>query len=328
MTNSPSVPGFILQHQPCVICAMVPGRWLLERTTPSWRIKDPHTGFQRMVNSKRAKEIAVAVLNQQRTFPNAIVLATDKSEFPISDGLLNLPSATHFLVVDGQHRLWAQQFSTYNASYACIIHTGLRIDEMADLFLEINDNQKRVPSSLRWDLVRLVRPEDDPEGIGAAEIVYLLATENDSPFFQRIDLTGEQPELQIKQGSLAPEFKSLLSRRSPLRNFNFHQQYTIIFEYSAAIRDIDADGWRQRDSVFFKARVLRALFKLLADIARLMPDRIEPLSVTAAQFTPFLERIDVSSLDQDKIRAIQGSAGIKAIYDTIKQQVFADYSPE
>ena len=213
--------GFQLQDNPSIICAMLPGDWLLRHTTPSWRIKDPHLGFQRMVRSERARQIALAVLDQHRTFPNAIVLATDVSTIEVDSGHITVPEDIRFLIVDGQHRLWAQRFSEFHAPYACLIHTGLSIEEMANLFLEINDNQKRVPSSLRWDLVRLVRPDHDPEGIAAAELVYLLATEQESPFFQRIDLTGEQSELQIKQGSLAPEFKILLSRRFTPKRLHF-----------------------------------------------------------------------------------------------------------
>ena len=271
-----------------------------------------------MVRSKRAKEIALAVLDQRRTFPNAIVLATDSDSVDVESGQITIPNDVRFLIVDGQHRLWAQKFSMFRASYACVIHTSMSVEGMADLFLEINDNQKRVPSSLRWDLVRLVRPDDDPQGIAAAEIVYLLATEEESPFFQRIDLTGDQFELQIKQGSLAPEFKRLLSRRSPLRDFNFQQQYDVILEYSIAISEIDADNWGLPHSAFFKARVLRAMFRLLSDIVRACDD--QELKVTA--LLPYLQRIDEDSLDPEVIRSIQGSAGIKAIYDEIKSQVF------
>ena len=238
-----SIVGFKLQDEPRIICAKLPGKWLLQRTTPTWRIKKPKEGFQRMVRKRRAHEIALAVLDQRRTFPNAIVLATDSQCVDIQSGQVAIPDNINFLIVDGQHRLWAQNFSEFSASYACLIHTGLSLEGMASLFLEINDNQKRVPSSLRWDLVRLVRPEHDPEAVAASEIVYLLATEDESPFYQRIDLTGEQYELQIKQGSLAPEFKSLLSKKSALREFNFQQQYDIILEYSIAIREIDADNW-------------------------------------------------------------------------------------
>ena len=321
--------GYVLQHKPTVICASVPGEWLLERTTPSWRIQEPITGFQRMVREKRAREIALAVLDQGRSVPNAIVLATDSDEIYVEDHRVFISEEVFFLVVDGQHRLWAQFFSENWADYACMIHVGLRVEDMARLFLEINETQKRVPSSLRWDLMRLVRPDDDPEGIDAAELVYMLATEKESPFFQRIDLTGEQSEIYLKQGSLAPEFKLLISRRSPLREFGLQQQYEIILDYSLALRERDADNWGKPESSFFKARVLRALFKLLGDIFRDL-DGIYSHSDDGTDFDrlpvlvylEYLERIDESTLDPELIRAMQGSAGIAAIYKTIRSQVF------
>ena len=316
--NEKTVPGFLLQERPSIICAQLPGRWLLEHTTPSWRIKDPQAGFQRMVRSERAKEIAISVLDQQRTFPNAIVLATDSDAVKCEADRVTIPEDVIFLVVDGQHRLWAQSYSLYHAQYACLIHSGLTVEGMANLFLEINDNQKRVPSSLRWDLVRLVRPDEDPEAIAATEIVYMLATEQESPFFQRIDLTGEQSELQIKQGSLAPEFRALLARRSPLKDLSFQQQYDIILQYSSAISQIDSDNWGTSDSSFFKARVLRALFRLLVDILVDLADR----PVTTMTLLSYLERIDAKSLDPATIRAVQGAAGMRAIYLEIRSQVF------
>ena len=80
-----SAPGFMLQEKPSIFCAMLQGNWLLEHTTPSWRIKDPRQGFQRIVREVRAREIAMAVLDQHRTFPNAIILATDIESIDTSD---------------------------------------------------------------------------------------------------------------------------------------------------------------------------------------------------------------------------------------------------
>ncbi|MFC1914805.1 DGQHR domain-containing protein, partial [Chloroflexota bacterium] len=188
--NAIIVQGFQLQDTPRIYVAAILGGWLLDHATPSWRIENPIEGFQRVVREGRARDIALAVLDQHRTFPNSIVLATDGESFPLHGSDLSLPVNTRFLVVDGQHRLWAQHFSDYDALYSCVIHTGLSEVEMARLFLEINDTQKRVPSSLRWDLVRLVRPADDPESIGAVEMVFMLATDEESPLYQRIDLTG------------------------------------------------------------------------------------------------------------------------------------------
>ena len=317
-----NVSGFLLQEEPRIFVASMPGPWLLQRTTPSWRIDDPIEGFQRVVREERARQIALAVLDQQRSFPNAIVLATDRGDFEIDDGQIVIPLRIKFLVVDGQHRLWAQRFSDFEAVYACVIHMGLSEVEMARLFLEINDNQKRVPSSLRWDLVRLVRPEDDPYGIAASDMILLLATEQESPLYQRIDLTGEQAEIQLKQGSVAPEIKQLVSaRRSPLNGLTFDEQYRILLQYFIAIKELDPDQWNSAESPFYKARVLRAVLRLLPDIINDVPKSTDELMYD--DFLPYLSRIPEESLDPEEIRAIQGAAGIKAIYDQIHEQVFS-----
>src|SRR5262245_50037658 len=184
-------PGILLNEKPQVYLAAIPGRWLLAHSTPSWRVKDPQKGFQRIVKEARAKEIARTVIDTHRSFPNAITLATDRKSFKLSDGALELPATTKFLVVDGQHRLWAQKYSPIEATYPCVVHMACTEQKMAALFLEINDNQRRVPSSLRWDLVRLVRNEDRATQM-TVDLVYELAVNPRSPFFSiGIDLTGE-----------------------------------------------------------------------------------------------------------------------------------------
>ena len=315
--------GFILQENPQIICAMLQGRWLLKHTTPSWRYDDPIEGFQRMVRKDRAEQIALAVLSQGRTFPNAIVLATDVNTIGVTAGEVGIPENIKFLVVDGQHRLWAQDHSSFDAPYACMIHTGLSQEDMAKLFIEINDTQKRVPASLRWDLLRLIKPDDDEDRMAAVEIVFLLATEDDSPFYQRIDLTGEQSELQIKQASLAPEFRDLLRRRTPLADLTFVEQYQVILHYSNAIREVDTDRWGKRESAFFKARVLRSLFRMLTPLVNIVdpPTLRDP---SAADFIPYLQRINEETLDPETIRSMQGSAGIAAIYRVIRDQMLPE----
>jgi len=314
------VQGFELQEGPKIFVASVPGKWLLRHSTPSWRINDPELGFQRVVREERARQIAAAVLDQGRTFPNAIVLATDlKSLQPNEHGALILPGSLKFLVVDGQHRLWAQHFSDKEANYACLIHLGLTEVQMARLFLEINDNQKRVPSSLRWDLVRLVRPDNDPNQIAAADLVYELTMNRESPLYQRIDLTGEQGEIRLKQASVAPEIKSLIvSKREGLRALDLEDFYGLLVRYLAAMRGYDADGWRSGESPFLRARVFRALLKLLPDV---LGQSQMGAGASTASMMKILRGIDSKSLDTDAIKAHQGSAGIKQIYEMLRDQI-------
>lgn len=313
------VPGFEIQSSPKIFLAAVPGKWLLAHSTTSWRITDPVKGFQRVVKEERARQIAAAVLDQGRTFPNAVVLATDVRSLSSSNGTLNLPAKLKLLVVDGQHRLWAQHFSDKEANYACLIHVGLTEVQMAKLFLEINDNQKRVPSSLRWDLVRLVRPDNDPNLIAAADLVYELTMNKESPLYQRIDLTGEQTELRLKQATIAPEVKGLLGvKRAGLKGLDLEDLYDLIVRYLAAMRAYSADDWRSGESPFLRARVFRAMLKLLPDVIDQTKDGV---TASVQMLTKILKRIDPDTLDTEAIKALQGSAGIKEIHAIILNQI-------
>jgi hypothetical protein len=197
---------------------------------------------------------------------------------------------------------------------------GLSEVDMARLFLEINDNQKRVPASLRWDLVRLVRPEGDLGSMAAVDLVYLLATEEGSPLFQRIDLTGEQQELALKQSSLAPEFKHLLrGTGSPLRGLSTEEAFAFMAKFFAVLRALDPGGWRRQESIFYKARIIRAMLRLIPDIIEQTAKNAK--NMTATDLRAVLERIDPQTLTSEQIRAAQGSAGIAAIAELIRQQI-------
>jgi DGQHR domain-containing protein len=315
-----TVQALRLQSAPPVYVTVISGRWLLEHTTPSWRIRDPIKGFQRIVNQPRARQIARTVLDEERTFPNAITLATDLKDFKSSDKGIVIPKKVKFLVVDGQHRLWAQTFSEVDGQYACIIHLRKTEKEMAELFLEINDNQRRVPSSLRWDLVRLVRPTGDEAAVTAAELVFELATRPESPFYFAIDLTGEQKDVSIKQGSLAPELKTLVGKVKKALDPTFEEYASLLIRFFSAVRSLNPQGWGDPNSTYYKARVLRALIRVLTDII-IKEEDIE--SLTALSLLEDLKKIDPETLSEERVRAAQGSAGVTDLYQAMKDQVFA-----
>jgi len=315
------VPYLTYQDSPRIYLATFPGLWLLSHTKASWRSKDPDRGFQRIVKEKRARSIATEVLNKGRVFPNSIVLATDSPSFPEKDGLLSLPQDASFLVVDGQHRLWAQKFAERESTYSGLIHMGLTEVEMARLFLEINDKQKRVPASLRWDLYRLVYPDEDRPLRWTSEIVLYLATTKGTALYQRIDLTGEQSGISLKQASIAPEIRDLItSEKFGLSTLDLESLETVFERYLAAVRSIDADEWNSGESPFYGARTLRAMLRVLGDILLAEKGNLENL--TTKDYSKYVDRIEPKSLDPELIKAQQGESGIKAIYQTIRAQVF------
>jgi len=180
--------------------------------------------------------------------------------------------------------------------------------------------KKRVPSSLRWDLVRLVRPESDPGGIRASELVESLNAERESPFFQRIDMTGEQPEITIKQGSLAPEIKKLVIKRSGFGEEGFDVQLQILMNIFAAVREKDPDGWRSGKGNLYRARVFRAFLQLIPEILSRIPKGLKDIS--ARDFFGYVKRVNLDLLSDDKIKTAHGNAGIAAIRKTVSEHIF------
>jgi DGQHR domain-containing protein len=310
-----------LQGSPPIYVLILPGKWLLAHTRTSWRKEQRKRGFQRIVTAERCQRMAREVLDQGRSFPNAIIIAGQESDLTQEDGMLIVPETSDFLIVDGQHRLWAEEYSEVDAPYSVILHLSLSKVEMAKLFIEINNNQKRVPASLRWDLIRLVRPDDDEASVRATDIIFDLAMTEGTALFQRVDLTGEQGEIGLKQASIAPELKSILAaRQGGFRELPLETQTRIFERYFSAIRSLDADGWNDATSPFYKSRVLRALLKLLPELVR-REDK-PPAEIESRAFRSYLVRIDRETLDPARIRAIQGEAGIEQILRTIKGQVF------
>lgn len=315
-----SAPALLLQKTPAVYVVSLPGKWLLSHTTPSWRLKDPMKGFQRIVNETRARQIARTVIDRERTFPNAITLATNVKTLNYGDHDLSLPNSSKFLVVDGQHRLYAQRFSTREAQYACIVHLDKTEQDMAELFLEINENQRRVPSSLRWDLVRLVRPAGDEAGIMTSELVFELVERKESPFYYNIDLTGEKKDVTIKQGSLAPEIKTLIVKTRRTKKLEFEEYVGILIRFFSAVRSLNPQGWGDTNSTFYKARVLRALLRVLVDIVLRSK---APAAIGSPAFLAALKKIDPETLSTEAIRKAQGSAGVTDLYRAMQEQVFS-----
>lgn len=320
--NGPLV--VVLRSNPDVYLTALSGKWLLKYSTPSWRIKNPETGFQRIVNVDRARAIARTVLDEGRTFPNAIVLATNVKSFKREDDRLLFPKTPKFLIVDGQHRLWAQKFSAVDGTYPCVIHMNRTEAQMAELFLEINANQRRVPSSLRWDLYRLVR-QDDQATVMTSDLVYALANEDESPFAaeRQIDLTGEDTErraVTIRQGSLAPEIRTMLRRHlKKTPDISFDDYLALLIRFFTAIRSLDPDAWDDAKSPFFRARVLRAMLRVLDKL--MQSTAVDDLSTGAMR--KLFARIKPETLSDDAVRKAQGTVGVKDLYEEISKQVFA-----
>jgi DGQHR domain-containing protein len=137
--------------------------------------------YQRIVESGRLRSIA-SYVDSGRYFPNAAIIAFGvspkftpfkevESSIPnwsknVEFGCLSFPVTYRSCwIVDGQHRLYGMsKTAQLDPSMPIVAIDGATLESQAQLFLDINKNQKQVPSDLVWDLEGEMRP-NSPDGI-------------------------------------------------------------------------------------------------------------------------------------------------------------------
>jgi DNA sulfur modification protein DndB len=157
--------------------------------------------YQRIIKKERLGKIR-EYLNGGGKFPNNIIISfddyfKDKINFKGNDqiscenqneckfGILEFPKDYRSCwIVDGQHRLFSYINSDIGGLIQVSAFEGLDLGEQGKIFLDINKNQKPVPSDLVWDLSGELVPESE-DGIISRTVKY-LNYEFKSPLFHKI----------------------------------------------------------------------------------------------------------------------------------------------
>ncbi len=99
--------------------------------------------------------------------PSSIILSAQKEaslKFDPETQLLTFRNESNlFLVLDGQHRLYGMFLAKNDYSIPVVIFNGLEPRDEVNLFIDINTNQKGVPSTLLIDIKNLTGKETSIE---------------------------------------------------------------------------------------------------------------------------------------------------------------------
>jgi len=181
--------------------------------------------YQRKIDENRVrnikKYIRTAILKDYRKqnvaviFPTAMLLAftIDDTSFSIGD-IPDLVMPQDFYIVDGQHRLYSmiklyEDVSGFMKTeediivkeylekfrFNCTIMMNFDTWEQAQVFAEVNFNQKRVSRSLYYDIYGMNYSEDSTDKEKnfiyiSHNLVKFMNTNPDSPFYQKIKMLG------------------------------------------------------------------------------------------------------------------------------------------
>lgn len=237
--------------------------------------EDEDNGYQRLLNTARAKKLAEYILRGQDTkdafLPTSVFLATDKSlPFNIADHTLEIDSDTvgSFSVVDGQHRLEGLRMAAekdarvYDFEIPVVIAVKLSKLEQMCHFLIVNTTQKSVDASVEQRIYARLTDAVDVEELPtlprwilnvvdkgevqkALKYVDFLNKTQGSPWFGKIKMANQDVEGgTINQKSFVKAIvRYVLTANNPLSVFkDFEKEKKIFLNYWKAIEKNLDDG--------------------------------------------------------------------------------------
>lgn len=239
------------------------------------REDDPIKGFQRILNQNRAKDIANYMDTKEGVIPSPLILsAQPNSKFNFDESKSTITfnnSKNSFLVLDGQHRLYGMYLSKNDYNIPVIIFNDLKTAEEVNLFIDINTNQKGVPSTLLIDIKNMTGKEDKKE-------------EKQRILFDHLNkdsvLRGLLSATQSKQGKISKTtFNQATDRLFDSGYFadeNVDVVYKAVKNYLEAV-EIVLINTNSDKAKLTKSMIFRAVFEIFNDVIELSFKKYENL---------------------------------------------------
>lgn len=334
--------------------------------------------YQRLIKKKRLQEVR-SFINGGGYFPNSIIISIDtngkglvfdqsssKVETTISKiGILHIPKRYRSAyIIDGQHRLYGYSDSLYaeTNTIPVVAFVDLERSEQIKLFMDINENQKAVPKSLRVTLNAdmLWESPDFGEQRQAlrSKIAQMLGEEATSPLNSRIVIgenestltrciTVEALQLALKKCRF---FDSYGKRNALQKDGTFdckdNQEtcdlfYPFIEKCLLYIRESCLDEWDKgdRDSgMLTMNRGIQAVIRIIDDIVNMLVEKgmIHPktqelddmFDLIKYYLKPLTDYINNLTLDQRKNLRGYFGGGADTRFWRAYQKAIADMRPD
>ena len=276
-------------------------------------------GTQRDDDEKRLAEIKKFIKQVDSHFPNSIILGanyTEKGQYVydsstswtvdhIEDNLfkLKIPTLERLAsIIDGQHRVFAFKDLDANMDLLCSVYLDLPVPYHAQVFLDINTNQKKIDKNLAYNFFQydIIQGEINAWGPETLAVYFtrMLASQNTSPLQGKIKIgVGEKDKNNISLGCIVDGVLSLITTNAkkdrmklhlvtldnrnrkvlsafkssaPLRNLYVNNKnktlYEIIINY---LNVITSELWESKDyDIFQKSLGMYTVFDILKEILK------------------------------------------------------------
>jgi DGQHR domain-containing protein len=249
------------------------------------RDEDPKKGFQRVLDSKRALEIANYIDLGFGTIPTSIVLSAQPgAELKVIGRGKTLefrdnPKA--FLILDGQHRVYGFSLAKTSLRVPVVIYNDLTPRDESRLFIDINTKQRPVPNELLLDIKKLAEYENEVEHL-LGEVFDLFNDDVGSPLLGLLS-AHERTSNKISRVTFNAGLKQLLS---VFGSADADGIYEALSAYLSAF--ISGAERIKAAEIITKPTVFRAVMMLFPEVAQRVKDKYGK-SYTVDHFQEVLE---------------------------------------
>ena len=320
---------------------------------------DISSNYQRLVNPKKIKEIKKFIKEERGIFPTNIIISFDSSgDFfkpsgskinDIQFGLLSLPNKFQSVtIIDGQHRLFAYdnlEEADKDLIYVIAFHK-LSPERQVQTFININEKQTKVSSSLMWDLYPNILDVDSEDFIKAKISVLVKKLNNEESSALKGAIQYDSAEYSDKGSKITLEsictaIKSegiIQIIEGKLDSYLVtHNKEKIIYQllegYFNAIKKLNPEHWDRKEktkNLLRSNQGIGALIKLLKEIIRYLD--------TKGVFKEGMKSVDASLFFSqlltpvnNMVRELKTTEEIKKfkrVGEGGKQQIFVDFVKE
>ena len=327
--------------------------------------------YQRIIKRKRLKEVRDFV-NNGGYFPNSIIISIDTGgkglEFELAGlkvdsaisriGILHLPKKYHSAyIIDGQHRLYGYSDSKYAMTNSIPVVAFLDLDraEQIKLFMDINENQKAVPKTLRvtlnadmlWDSANF----NEQRQALRSKIAQMLGENPTSPLNGRIIIgEGEQTTMKavsveaVQKAIAKTSFFSIFDKNNKILHkgsFDLGDNektcnlfYPFLEEFMLYFQNKCNYEWERDDGegilvinrgIYGLIRILDDIVNILVDKEMLFPEEQSPKDMIALicyYLEPLAEYINKLTIEERKdLKSYLGEGGFIRFWRTFQKVI-------
>lgn len=290
---------------------------------------------QRVLNKRRISSIKDFVL-EGNTFLNTFILNWTENNYPIiiENGSLKFPIVNAAAqVIDGQHRLeglklaFSENEKVGDQEIVVILTKNLSTKDAANIFVNINTEQKPVPQSLVYDLFGEIKDRTS-NIVRATDIANKLHEDMESPYYQCIKKPGASQGVgKVDLSTVVNSIKEYLKDDGVLEQYKFTDfeiQYRIIFNFLTALKSFySKEGcWLNSKNPFMANAGFFSAMKFLHE--DLIIKCMEKKSFEVSIMTEMLNLSEVGLLLREDIKNMQGKEQRAEIYKYLKNALLKD----